>query len=209
MKLTYSEQRYSRLRKILSKHVGKKNAEFLMQLTRRAEKDVKETVGKMLDPERPIILVGPGRSGDLAAHELMALLRNTHKFHRIPIVRIPASLRSVEPGARVDVGLALMNRQLLKEIKGAKANGAQIIYVDAVRNKGETQNAYENIAKRIGIEFDAIINLNEMPRHKIRVLGIQTDRYSKMHRLFHKKAVGIEINGKRYGVNIYVPTRKK
>ena len=72
--------------------------------------------------------------------------------------------------------------------------------MDAVRNRGETQRAYEEIAKRLGIEFDAIINLNEMPRHTIRVLGVvQTDRYSKMHWLFHKKPVGIELNGKRYG----------
>ena len=58
MKLTYSEQKYSRLRKILSKHVGQKNAEFLTRLTKRAEKDIKEVIGNMLDPQRQIIIVG-------------------------------------------------------------------------------------------------------------------------------------------------------
>ena len=210
MKLTYPElEKYKRLVKILEKHVGHKNALFLTNLAIRAEKDVKETIGKKLDPERPIIVVGPGRSGDVAGHIFQTLLSDTHTFYKIPIVHIPASLRSVEPEARVDVGLALVNRRLLREIKRAKENGAQIVYIDAVRNRGETQKAYEDIAKRLGIEFDAIINLNEMPHHSVRVLGIQTDRYSKMHRLFHKKSVGIEVNGSRYGVNVYEPTRKK
>ncbi len=208
MKLTYSEQRYKRLKRILTEHVGANAAEFLVRATAAAEKDIKETFGKQLDPGRPIILVGPGRSGDVPGHTLMAVLGDTHKFYRIPIVRIPFSPRSVDPAVRTDVGLAMINRQLLEEIKRAKERGAQLVYVDAVRNKGETQKAYEEIAKRLGIEFDAVINLNEAPRHRIRILGKHLDNYSKFMRLFDKIPAEIDPNGRKYKVNIYRVVRE-
>ncbi len=208
MTLTYTER--NKLEKELQRYGEETYARLLSTLATAAKEDIQREIGHQIDTEKPIILVAPGRSGRIAAQILRYALKDTHKFHRIPIVQIPASVRSMTGRAWEKLIERLLSKEMIAELRRANQQGAQIIFVDAVKGRGITAERYRKMAERLGIPIHKEIIFSEAKSHRIRVLGKHADNYSKiMVNLFDKKRITVEQGSERIRLDVYKARRRQ